>query len=211
MYNNYIKASIVYYFLLFIFFTSVILTISCNSTAQKEKILTQKQIESEKRELEILRAEENQTNHIEPFVEPKLTKFVYVVIKTYEPRLELKEVKDFTPEKPKNRDILSSVLPEEINAPVATKYVKTSVTEYYYYTSDIIEISDFSEEKLYKSVDLYEKKIEKSVDEANRKIQFQNNYMRGEYLNVEAKIISKENHVFNSYKEASIQREENKQ
>jgi len=195
----------------------------CNNSEimQKESELKQKELELKDRETSIKEQEKIDSeikiqSHKEALIRHTQSKFIYVVIKTNEPRIESNKIELPPPiqkDPIQSSNLLTGLVPEPVEPHYVQepKYLKYAVSQYYYYTSDIVEIPNYSEDSRYMVVDKYQNQVNISLASANIRIQSENSYMPGDHVNADAKIISKESFVFDSYKEASISRDANKQ
>lgn len=140
-------------------------------------------------------------------IEPrKPTKYLYVVIETDEPKLVTRT------DRIKTEPIISpsegGVIPPKIEPGIdETIFRKEAISQFFTYTSDIITIEEYDEDKRYMEIDNYEKIVSRSVELANQRIAVQNHSLLGDLIDAEAKIISRNSFVFDSYKDASTYRE----
>lgn len=130
-------------------------------------------------------------------------KYLIVMIKTDEPRIETQKF-----ETPTTIDReTGGVIPPAVH-PGQTTYYKETTSQYFLYTSDVIEIDDYDEDKRYREIDRYEEeKVRPALNEAARRIEYENSIPGGTPSNANAKVISKESKVFDTYREASQYRD----
>lgn len=198
-----------------IFLFTLIFATSCNSSdvEKKESELKQKELELRQRELSIQQQEIN-AEKIKKHEQEAQTrvKYMYVVIKTNEPKIESEKMEPLPdPLIKREPSLTTGLIPEEVQPQFQRDpvYIKYAVPKYFTYKSEVIEISNYSEDNRYIAVDKYQIQVNVSLAAANRNIQFENSYKPGESITAEAKIISKESYVFETYKEASLHRDAN--
>ncbi len=199
-----------------IFYSLLFFTVGCkNNNSVKEKELELKERELELREKE-LKAKENQTSDNSTTVPiqntqsqyqapPEITvaKYVYVLFKVQEPKLHHTDSKYIS-----GLDGITSsyTIPE-------TNYV---TYEDYVYTSEIKEIPGYNENKQYEYMDRMEAGVREKLTYTNMNFDsevFMNVRDREEQQRLkdyQAKIVDRKMKVFDSYKEASIHRNNNK-
>jgi hypothetical protein len=188
--------------------------ISCgsNDLQKREEALQEKELELRRKETELenkqseIPASDMNTMYQEPI---STKKFLYVVIRTLEPKIISEFVQDEQPPKRQSNPnpYTDGILPREIEPEFiqTPRYVVRSKPEYFTYTSDIIEVENFTEDSKYIEQDRFEKKVQKAVNDANRRIQFEQQ-SSGKQVDAEAKIISRKSFVFDTYSEASSNR-----
>lgn len=188
--------------------------VACQSNSTKEKELELKERELELREKELKEKENESSNNesssveytqptYQPPAEIKVSKFVYVIFKVQEPKLHHTDSKYISG----IDGISSSTTLPEINYVTYDDYI---------YTSEIKEISGYDENKQYEYMDLMEAKVRQQISYTNMNFDsevFRNVRDREEQQKLkenEAKIVDRKLKVFDSYKEASIHRNNNK-
>lgn len=199
-----------------VFYSQLLSTLGCkNSNSVKEKELELKERELELREKE-LKAKENQTGYNSTTLPiqntqsqyqapPEITvaKYVYVLFKVQEPKLHHTDSKYIS-----GLDGITSsyTIPE-------TNYV---IYKDYVYTSEIKEILGYNENKQYEYMDRMEAGVREKLTYINMNFDsdvFMNVRDREEQQRLkdyQAKIVDRKMKVFDSYKEASIHRNNNK-
>lgn len=189
--------------------------ISCgsNDLQKREEALQERELELRRKEAELenkqseIPASDMSTMYQEPI---STRKYLYVVIKTVEPKIISEWVKDDQPverESVPSPSLTDGIIPAEVKPHFIKppRYVVYSQPEYFTYTSDIIEVDNFTEESKYIEQDRFEKKVQRSVDDANRRLRV-DEQLSGKDVSTEAKIISRKCFVFDTYSEASTQR-----
>ena len=199
--------------LIFIFLIMVLILPACNSHNRKEKELEQKENELAQRESALnqkeleLKADDNFQNNsnanstnipdnfpneIQESKPIGETKYVFIRIKTNEPELETLEIPD--------HHVRGSF--DDLFTPIESP--RFAEPRFYTYTSDIFEITDFTEDKKYQTIDQFEKSVRYQLSDADRNFFSKNMGADPAKYNAKATILSKEACVFNSYREASI-------
>lgn len=112
------------------------------------------------------------------------TKYLYVVIVTNEPTVATR-TKKHTNTFTENSLGLPEMMEEE-------QYTVPRIRKY---TSEIIEVPNYSEDNMYKERDKFESRIRKQLQYSN---------ISSSYGNIEATIMSRRAPVFNTYAEASL-------
>lgn len=207
------KLTLIFLFILFVF-------AGCDSvnTTKKEKELEQKELELQQREIALQEQQshaDEARRYQQDVIKPAYVKYIYVVIKTNEPKIESEKM-DLPPD-PVMMERAASIgagdglmpsttPPQFLRDPV---YVKRAVSQYFTYKSDIVAVPNYSEDNRYIEIDKYQKKIDWNIDIANGKLQIDDQFLQGGRTNAEAKIISKESYIFDSYREASLHRDAN--
>lgn len=192
---------------------TLIIQISCQNNSIKQKELELKEKELELREKELKEKENNIGNNAtlpienshpqyQPIPEIKVSKYVYVVFKVQEPQLHHTDSKVLYG----TDGFSSSTIPER-------NYV---TFDDYIYTSEIKEIPAYNENKQYEYMDIIEAKVRQQISYTNMNFEsevFVNVRDREEQQTLKenkAKIVDRKLKVFDSYKEASIHRNNNK-
>ncbi len=201
-----------------VFYLLLLFGLGCkNSNSVKEKELELKERELELREKE-LKAKENGSNNTDnsatipihnsqpqyqPPAEITVAKYVYVVFKVQEPKLHHTDSKYIS-----GLDgITSSYTIPESNYVTFDDYV---------FTSEIKEIPGYSENKQYEYMDRMEANVRQQISYIDMNFDsevFMNVRDRDEQQRMKdykAKIVDRKMKVFDSYKEASIHRNNNK-
>lgn len=194
---------------------AVIFQIACQNTSTKEQELKLKEKELELREKELKQKENNVSNNstipnenfkssFQSPPNPQTTKYVYVVFQVREPKLLHSEpitisgTDRFTP---------STTIPES-----------NSVTyENFVYAGEVREIAEYNEDKKYEYMDIVEASFRKKLSSLPDDFEYSvvmnvGDKKEREQLLREHKtqILDRKIEVFNSYKEASIHRNNNK-
>lgn len=191
-----------------IFYSTLFLLLACNSSdfSKKEAELRQREIELKEREIALREkknkhssslSEERNTQTIS-LQDPPVgkTKYLFIVIDTNEPRLEQRSTTDLTP------NLFSD---EPMKASQPENYL---VPEFYKYKSDVIEVQDYNEDKKYKEIDKFQELVEQRLRGVNQSLDINNNSGIGKPAKgAQASIIFKKAFVFDSYKDASVERD----
>lgn len=212
---------------LILFFTALLFSLflsNCNnpSLERNQLELKQKELELKERELSLKKQEDsiselNKEKSMKEVNSPSEvssnTKYLFIIIKTNEPRIESKEIPpEDIPQKMEAADITTGLMPTTTTPHFLPekKYLKYAISQTFNYTSDIVEISQYDEDKEYKEIDKFENEVLIKLSQSNRHLQLENMYKPGDYVDAEAKIVSKQAYVYDSYKTASIIRDEMK-
>ncbi len=199
---------------------------ACNSDQldQREAALKEKELELRQREQELENKgsdthQENYSSNGNSYSEPQTTvKYMYVVVSTNEPKIISETVEDLpdvdeTPsnDPPPGESFTDGILPREVKPhflkpPKLPRYVKYAQPQHYTYTSDIVEVKNYTEDARLMEEDKYERKVQPTINEANRRIEFDNRMSSGKSVNAVAEIISRKSFVFDTYAEASKDR-----
>lgn len=172
-----------------------------NELAQRESELNQKEIEIEARNsvqqsttTNPINVNDNFNNETQESLPIGETKYVYVKIQTNEPELETLEIPD--------HHVRGSF--DDLFTPIESP--RFAVPRFYTYTSDIFEITDFTEDKKYQTIDQFEKSVRYQLSIADMNFISKNMGANPSKYHAEATIVSKQAFVFNSYREASENR-----
>lgn len=168
---------------------------------EKELALKQQELELQEREARLQksssrtteRANETENSVPEQRNIPKtVTKYMYVFITTDEPELHrIEEIE------------LPSRIPGYYDDRVP-KYRVYATSEFYNYTSEIITVSDYNEDKRYMEIEKFEKEVNRRLRDVNANLQTEERLMLAdEPSNANATIISRNSFVFDTYREAS--------
>lgn len=208
-----------------ILFIVLALFLSCNRTNNSNNELANKieQLEQDNQELneklEELESDKNSENAVSNNIvsnttsetidnSTKLTtRFAYVVFKVSKPRLHHTD----------DKYIRSINIPGQL--PTQSQTIKgVNFVEYdsYIMTTDVVEIKDYNEDAKYKLIDEQEKIAKQQL--SNQDVGFHVDVMsyvndpeeRSRMMNTQSKVIDRKCNIFNSYKEASKFRLDNK-
>lgn len=194
---------------------------ACNSdrsARERELELKEKELAIREKELDKKSTSETDGTDTVPFIQPEsVRKYMYVVIETNEPKIVSKYVQE--PAEDRSTDnanesvnsYTEGYLPREVKPSFipAPKYVRYSQSQYFTYTSDVIEVNHFNEDEKSRVEDNYDRKVQTSIEYVNRMLAMEDHSISGDPTNAVAKILSRKSYVFDSYSEASKHREEN--
>jgi len=196
--------------------------ISCesNNLQKREQALKEKELELHQKELELQNKHSQVSNAdtmstmYKALVSKK--RFLYVVIKTVEPKIISEFVEDKTTttdnSESSSNPYTDGILPREVKPTFipSPHYVVYSKPQYFTYTSDVIEVNNYTEDSKFIEQDKFEKKVQEAVNDANRRIEFEQRSAGKQVDGADAKIISRSCFVFDTYGEASRQRAQSK-
>jgi hypothetical protein len=193
---------------------AAIFQIACQSTSTKEQEIKLKEKELELRERELKQKENNVNNNstipnenlkpsFQPSPEPKTAKYVYVVFKVREPKLHHSDAKYGQ----SGFDKYTPTIP-------ATPEINFVTFENHLYAGEVQEIADYNEDKKYEYMDIMESNFREKLSGDFELGVMQNVSDKEEREQLlrenKTKIIDRKIEVFNSYKEASIHKNNNK-
>ena len=128
----------------------------------------------------------------------KTKKFLFVVVKVKQPALHAVAHKQEY-----SRD------GGGISVPIGERHSYVTLMETNYYTSEVIEVEDFSIEKQYKLMDRFEFQIKEKAEEDDRQYYFEVNtkvYSNKEgFLDYSSEILNRKCFVYETYEKASIE------
>lgn len=188
------------------------LFIACQNTNTKQKELERREREIELREKELEEKENTRSKNrhtgvdynsiIQPKTELKISKFIYVIFTVKEPKLHHRN----------SIEELSADGYSIIKIPEDNYVTYDNVT----YTSEIEEIPGYDENKQYQYMDMIEANVREKVTytnvifDANILASIRDKEEQYRISKFKAKIVDRKFKVFDSYKEASIHRNNNK-
>lgn len=194
------------------------LSAGCNDNSIRERELTLKERELELREKELEKTKSGQsTNTTIPVVTDggkvasktnavaeKSKKFIYIVLKTKEPTL-LTVQNDQNSTQDANGHYVA----------LGDRFSYKTIMETNYYTSEVIELDDYTKDKEYKTMDKFEFQIVEKIEEGDREYRSEVDtkvlFNRDSYYEYKSQIVARKSYVFDTYEQASISRKKDKQ
>lgn len=189
-------------------FVSSIVTLACNDSL-KERELALKERELSIREKELASEKKpipaSTDNMATPTVSNPQTqevkknkKYIFVVLKAKQPALHT-----VTNKQEYSTDAGG------ISVPIGDKYSYVTLMETNYYTSEVIEVGDYSIAKQYKLMDQFEFQIKEKIEEDDRQYYFEVNTKvysnRDGYHAYASEIVNRKFFVYDTYEKASIE------